>query len=429
MFLRFGFSNHRSFRDPVEVSFAAGALNDLPHVRFPVAAVKHGLLPVVAIFGANASGKSNVLRALGEMIQHIRFSHARLAPGEAIPRAPFKLDRSARDAPTRYDCDVVLGGVRYHYGFTFSNQSFDEEWLYAWPSGHKQLWFHRAGQAREGWYFGPALKGQRARIAELTRDNSLFLATAAQNNHAELGALYAYFSHAVRPWDGWPVNTPRMWSESLVHQVARQPQVLEFLRQADLGIVDFRVEDRQELIERLISDFAGGASTQEIAAELSDRLSREGAPKEVILGHRGADGDVHWLDGEDESDGTHATLNMLHVLLPALEQGHLVLVDELDRSLHPQLVLALIGLFTDPVANPNGAQLLFTTHDVEVLTTLRRDEVVLVEKDNAGISRLTPLSDYRPRNRDDLRRSYLEGRYGGVPRLGILKRALVRGNP
>lgn len=427
MLLRFGFSNHRSFRDPVEVSFAASALKDLPHARPSSPAVKHGLLPVMAIYGANASGKSNVLRALRAMVAHIRSSHTRLEPGAPIPRHPFKLDDEALASPTRFDCDLLLDGVRYHYGFSFSDVAFEEEWLYAWPNGHKQLWFHRSGADREAWYFGPSLKGQRARIAEFTRNNSLFLSTAAQNNHPALGRLYGYFTRSVQLWDGFPMDAPTMWSESMVHQPEQYARVLALLRQADLGIESFRVEDRQDWIVDTIEELQGGSSTQELAEQLRERLSREGSPKQLVLGHTGAGERVQWLEPQEESDGTHALLNILHMLLPVLQHGHLLVIDELDRSLHPHLVQAVLSLFTGADSNPKGAQLLFTTHDADTLSVLRRDEVVVVEKSRDGVSQLRPLSDFHARKGDDLRRNYLDGRYGGVPRLGDFRRALQEG--
>lgn len=163
-----------------------------------------------------------------------------------------------------------------------------------------------------------------------------------------------------------------------------------------------------------------------MARELLDRLHQDGDPHVLQLAHRGTAGAPVYLDLEDESEGTRALLNRLHETLGLLESGGLWVVDELDRSLHPLLVAELVRIFADPLANPRGAQILFTTHATGLLGELRRDEVVLVDKGPDGATTLARMSDFNVLKREDLRRVYDEGRVGGVPRLGALRGA-VRG--
>jgi hypothetical protein len=353
------------------------------------------------------------------MQQHVVESHASLGPTVPMPHRPFLLGVSG-DLPTRFDIDLVVAGVRYHYGFSVLPPGVQEEWLYAWPAGHQQLWFHRAGPDRSAWRFGPRLKGERARIAEFTRDNSLFLSAAAQNNHAQLTPVFREFATGITladpPKEGgrFLVSSPRPLLGDL--------RLRALLKSADLGVVDARVEDRREEVERMVAemrargDHAGAAHTERGIAVAS--------PKELVLAHAGEPGSAVWLPPEDESDGTKALVQLALQGLTGLDAGGLLAVDEIDRGMHPDLAKALIGLFTDPVTNPHGAQLLFTTHDQSILEVLRRDEVVIVEKDAAGATSLTPVSAYRTLRRDNLRTSYAEGRYGGVPRLGRFRTAV-----
>jgi AAA15 family ATPase/GTPase len=153
-------------------------------------------------------------------------------------------------------------------------------------------------------------------------------------------------------------------------------------------------------------------------------VERRGDPHQLLLLHRSADGEGRLLEPEEESDGTVVLLNFLHHALSALEAGSLLLVDELDRALHTRLAAELVRLFTSPDSNPHGAQLLLTTHDNGLLDVLRRDEVVFVDKDDAGRSTLTPASDFHLHKRDSARALYEAGRLGGVPRVTSMSRAL-----
>lgn len=415
MFLRFGFANHRSFRDPVELSFIATSLAEDVHGSMPGhAAAKHGVLPMLALYGGNASGKSGALDAVDELFSHVKRSFE-LPATDPIPRRPFKL--GGADELTRLDCDVVHDGVRYHYGFTFAADRYEEEWLYAWPEGSKQLWFHRQGRDRDAWYFGPGLKGERRRIAAATRDNCLYLSAAAQFNHDQLTAVYRCFADGCVSELG-DAHHPLMYQRSPLLDADRKEQVLGLLRAADVGIVDFQVRDQRADAD--VVDLR--AHNLDQAAERLASDPRRGGPKVLRLGHQARNGSVVFLDPIEESDGTISLMNRLHSILVVLHQGGLLVVDELDRSLHPHLCAALLRLFTDPTANPRRAQLVFSTHDLSLLHQLRRDEVVLVEKDREGASSLTRMSDFKVLKREDMQRVVAEGRVGGVPRLGDLRR-------
>jgi len=423
MFLRFGFANHGSFRAPTEVSFLARNLNDDVHSPFPeIAHAKNGVLPIIAIYGANASGKSNTLHAITRMIAHVVSSFS-LRPSQKIPWRPHKLAQETMDEPSRFDCDVVVKGVRYHYGFTCKDESFIEEWIYAWPDGSKQLWFYRNGKEWKDWYFGPGFKGEKRRIAQQTRHNCLFLSVAAQFNHAQLLPLYQCFEENTMR--GEPDATEfAMWSDSPFFQEDKHNYFLSLLRSADIGISDFSVKNEKEMIEKIIKESIDN-NQKDFAEEMKKKLEEEGEPKRLVLSHTGADGFVAQLEPNEESDGTISLMNRLHEIIESLLSGRLLIIDEIDRSLHPHLCAELLKLFGDFSVNTRGAQILFATHDTSLLDCLRRDEVYLTDKDIFGASTLRRMADFKLLKREDMQRVYNEGRVGGIPRLGDFHNVLT----
>jgi predicted ATPase len=411
MFLRFSFSNHRSFRETAVLPLVATRLHGEGALRIPAPGAKHGVVPVMALYGPNASGKTSVVRAWEAFVQHVAHS-GELKEGKDIPFQPFRLDPEGASLPSRYELDFVVDGIRYHYGFVHTQRSFEEEWLYAWPKGHEQLWFHRQGGSPEDWYFGGGLKGRVKTLASFTGENQLFLSTSANNKHPVLEPIQRWLSTAIS-FSNLDIVHQNLWrSNSPLFEPRRLAQVLRLLKLADLGIGDARVESREEALQRILQRMDEAGAAEDIAR----RLREDGPPQELVLQHLGSEGGA-WLPTYLESSGTVTLINHLHDLLGVLDRGGLYIADELDRSLHPELTAALIGLFKSPEVNRNGAQLLFTSHDVSLLERLERDEVCWVTKDGRGASQITPLSDFRVAKRDDVERDYRIGRYGALPRI------------
>lgn len=413
--LRFGMENHTCFREPAELSFVSTAQADTPSFRLPNPHAPHGVLPVLGIWGANASGKSNLLRALITLRNHVRDSFVGHHPDDPLPWRPFAMRAGTDAAPTRLDLDVMVDDVRHHYGLRLRAAGFLEEWLFAWPSGRKQVLFHRNHDERDPWYFGPNLGGQRRHIARATRPNSLFLSAAAQYNHEQLTPLYNAITQGIRTERRIePRGFPLFEASSPVLEPRLQPAVLGFLRAADLGIVGMR---SRELSSKVIVEQL--QPPQSIGLRLF----------ELRLRHGTADDEASWeLPPDQESRGTQVLLRRIEDFLEVLGQGGVLLLDELDTSLHPDLCAQLVGFFCDPAINRQGAQLLFTTHDRSLLATLRRDEVVLIDKAPDGSSTLRTASDYAGiRGRDDLRRAHELGRIRGIPILGDLAGVVARG--
>jgi predicted ATPase len=426
--IQFRVENHRSLRDEQILSLAATSDKVGTHV-LRVEGLGEALVPVVAIYGANASGKSNVLAALS-FLRHAVVDSQRTWDVEGTPQDPFRLSRKSSE-PSLYEVDVVIDGVRYRYGFQLSASRIEEEWLFAWPHGRKAMWFERDGDRFE---FGKTLHGENDAIRGFTRPNSLFLSAAAQNNHTTLLPLFRYFSAWQFSLERGPGLYGRAWfalaaARRLDPQsgAADRDAIMQLLQGADTGIVDVRVEPARE--EELDLDLGVQQDTT-----LRALGSRWKAPT-MVFRHRTVDGEHAWLPLASESAGTLALLKLAPPILDTLRSGGLLCIDELEASLHPTLALNVVRLFNDPKHNPHHAQLVFATHDTNLLGSLvgepalRRDQIWFTEKDENGGTHLYPLTDFHPRKEENLERGYLQGRYGAVPFLGELVGRAAEGEP
>jgi len=416
MLLQFRFENLRSFAKEQVLSFAATREQPEDSRLLHARGVATPVLPAIAIYGANASGKTNAIRALSFMKSAVTRSYRLWEPEAGVPLEPFAL-ASDLQAKSLFEVQLVAGRVRYRYGFVVSAERIVEEWLYAWPRGHKQTWYERED---DSFTFGRHFTGDNDAICRLTRANSLFLSAAAQNNHPLLADLFRWFAFVQVDLRnsratfsrGASFEIDELFSDSgqltFFPGIERgdasdREAVLELVRAADTGIVDVRLArpDQPE-----------------------PRRARSG-PR-IEFKHRTSDANGGWLPLDDESAGTRALVELSLQLRRALRRGGLVAIDELEASLHPMLALAVIRLFHDPDRNLGQGQLLFTTHDTNLLGSLlgepplRRDQVWFAEKDQEGCSHLYPLTDFHPRKEENLERGYLQGRYGAVPFLGDL---------
>jgi hypothetical protein len=416
MLIRFRLENFRSFRDEQELSFVASSLRDLPEVVREVKGIDQGLVTVAAIYGANASGKSNVLKALAHMEAAVRLSHRSWKPEGPIRTEPFLLDEESGKRASTFEVDLLLDGVRFQYGFTLSSEAVLREWLYAYPSARKQTWLLREGQA---FRFGKQLLGENRAIENLTRKNSLFLSAAAQNNHEQLSPLYRWFADDLYFVTERREMLPHMTAELCKGDDGIKKRIAEMIGAADLGIIGFDV--MEEILDDRYKTLAQAfASALEVAPDDSANPITVTRP---ALRHRSAqEGGVSFQE-RNESAGTLAWLGLLGPMLSALEAGGTLCIDELDASLHPVLAKEIVALFNNPKRNQNQAQLIFSSHDTNLLDPelLRRDQIWFVEKDRQGSSHLYPLTDFKPRKDENLERGYLQGRYGAIPFVGPLR--------
>ncbi len=411
MLLRFSVSNHLSIRDSQELLFTASSLKDRSDGLIDCAAAPNGsVVPAVVIYGANASGKSNLLEAITVMRHMVLRSHTEGDPGGGVPRHAFRLDTESYRRPSRFEIDFVLDGVRHHYGFEANDREFLSEWLYAFPKSHRRSLFVRDG---DDYRFGRDLKGQNSVIAGLTRPNSLYVSAAAQNRHEQLSAVFGYFL-SFHGFMGVGVAGPEASAWLVDEEV--DSRVIDLLGKIDTGICDYRRTERElpeemQTLPRELFELVRKRSSASMEFDV------EGKRATVELGHRSREGKPVFLDLNLESAGTRRLLLVLSLVYRALDEGTPLAIDELDASLHTLAGAEILKLFCSPETNPRGAQLIATTHDTNLMdaSVLRRDQLWFTSKDADGATHLYPLTDIRTRGSDNFERGYLQGRYGAVP--------------
>lgn len=432
MLRSFRLQNHRSFQGEAELSLLPSYSTERPAV------------PVAAIYGANAAGKSNLLDGLRFMSRAVRESYRRWEPEGGVPRQPFRLDPASAASPSTFVVDLLLDGVRYVYGFVVDDDRVLQEWLYGYPRGKKRVIFEREG-ASVG--FGSTVSESRARaeaLAELTRPNALFLSLAAQVGLMELTPVREWFVSGL--WWGPSrlgsfVTRSVSLAQALMGDQSEGEALVDLIRAADVGITEVVVDTDEKALQRRQTELEQrlAVAERELAAAPPDRddgrttflqrmvearanelasLASDRVPQRLRFVHAGAEDP---FDFADESAGTQAWITLLPSVLRSLRQASTLVIDEIDTSLHPHLTAHLVRMFQSEKTNPGGAQLIFTTHDASLLGTtfgeevLARDQIWFVEKTVGGSSTLYPLTDFHPRKDENRERRYLGGSYGAVP--------------
>lgn len=412
MLLRFGVSNHLSIRERQELSFVASSLKDRQEGLIDCAAVNGSIVPAIVIYGANASGKSNLVAAMRAMQSMILFSHAKGKPDGGVSRYPFRLDPDFSQKPSRFDIDFVIDGVRHHYGFEASDTEFVSEWLYVFPKSHRRTLFERVGNE---FSFGRSLRGRNQIIASLTRPNSLFLSAAAQNGHEQLSRVYGYFG-SIKGFQEIDISGP-IASEELAEQEV-DARVIDFLKKVGAGIIGYqrketRLSEEEQPLHREITAVIRKLGHTPLDPETDVKDKRVF----IEFAHRGRDGEEVYLELDRESAGTCRLLFVLTLAYRAIDEGVPLFIDELDASLHTHACEEVLSLFCSRENNPKGAQLVTTTHDTNLMNSpvLRRDQLWFIQKDAEGATEIFPLTDIRTRKGDNIEKGYLQGRYGAVP--------------
>lgn len=413
MLLRFQVANHRSILEPVELSMIA--VDEERAATRGFDRLSERVLTVVGIYGPNASGKSNVIDALAWLSMAVGTSLRGWE--EEIPRDSHRFGDGST-SPSKFDLDLMVGGVRYTYSLEVDDSAVLSESLDSYPERRRRNLFTRDGNTVE---FRRGLDGARA-IRELLTPTTLALSAAAKVGGSSVknvgraiaGTGILGLRRQVFRKDTFSDSTIRLFLEkhgkdqlSFFDSSEARPlatdalQVLSLLRFADPGINDY-----------------------EIVEDSRGKLFR---PRFRLV-HRVDDNSVSF-EFDDESAGTRTWFHLLGPVLAALRNGRGLLFDEIDASLHPRLSARLIEIFQDPQTNPHGAQLVFTSHDASLLNTLNRDEIWFTEKESDGGTRLLALAEFggeRVRKSLNLERAYLQGRFGAVPevdQLGV-RRAL-----
>lgn len=417
MLVEFRVKNFRSLRDQQALSLVASSdksLLDTHAVATGLRAAPH-LLKSAVVFGANASGKSNLIKAL-QYMRSVVLESAALQPAQTFDRLqPFLLDAVSASQVTEFEVTFIVDGIRYQYGFGMNSRRIVSEFLLVYKAFKPQRWFERRFDAElnaDVYEFGPGLKGSKHLWEGATRSNSLFLSMAVQLNSDVLRPVYDWFANRLVIFNELSPLSPNFSVQKLKEEPQRKA-ICEFLRAADISIADIEVATKQATVHTLRFDLVTG-KREEFANE---------QPVEEVKFHHITEQGRAVFDLGDESSGTRNLLFLTGPILDILGKGLTLVVDELDTSLHTLLVQALVRLFHRPEVNTGNAQLVFTTHDTSLLDSyglLRRDQVWFVEKRPDQSSLLYPLLQFHPRKNEALERGYLQGRYGALPLLGSL---------
>jgi AAA15 family ATPase/GTPase len=488
MLLRFRCKNFRSIREEQTLSLIAAktrvdekseSLIDTPFDDLK-------LLRCAAIYGPNASGKSNVLAALSAFRQIVLDSQRLWKPFGPIPaHDPFLLDELSRTEDTEFEIGFLIDSTTYKYGFRFDLTAFHEEWLIDTTGRRDKELFRRttespqsikrrevedlrtysalpvlekiADSKRRSLEFlgavdalttisfpnrnlGKTLEDSRhlESIRLDVRPNSLFLSASAQKNHPVLSKICAYLTDAIDVIRGQDIPSLMTRTTATCSEVGRREQIAKMMEFPDTGIhglliFQHEVPDREKRELRAAFTRLKGENPEDSSpiwpADFALSAGIDPADYNIRFIHFGAGGRSYQLEGSQESDGTIAYFSILGPLLDSLRDGKVLMIDELESSLHPALARELVRLFNSHDLNPKGAQIIFTTHSTNLLDLelLRRDQVWFTEKTRDGATRLFPLSDYQPRTNQNIEAGYLGGRFGAIPFLDnqLLREALT----
>ena len=388
MLVQFSVTNYKSIRSQATISLKASADKDMEETLL-VAGNKVKLVPCLAVYGANASGKSNLIEALILMREMVCGSYANILKGYNLPYEPFAFSE-AGEAPTELDIIFYMNGIKYAYGFAYDRDSIKSEYLYHWPKGREALIFSREGNE---FTFPRENMQEQTQLAKRTAPNRLYLVTSNEWNNQLTENAFMWFVKRLMNANA-EGDVYRLSVEAVQQGKDAKSKLLHEMLTADLGIENI------DVIER-------------------------GGKQQIITYHRiGEEADnsaTYSLMLEQESAGTQFFFSRIGLWLKALSHGGVIVIDEIETSLHPLLTRHLVELVQDHNINRNNAQLIFTTHDVGLLerTLLRRDQIWFVEKNDKTLeTEVYALTEFSPRKTENIAKGYIQGRYGAIPFIG-----------
>lgn len=416
MLIQFSVTNFLSFRDETVLSLSTN--KDNSHSENLLSYKNERILPSVAIYGANAAGKSNLHKALTAAIIMIRNSN-NLQVNQPLMVTPFLLDSKSRFDKTKFDFIYTYNDVKYEYGFVLDSNNVWEEYLYEYKSSKPSLIFERSEINK--YKFTTKTKSQLSQIVDKNTSNKLFLATATSWNSDLTRDAYMWFATMIDTYDSQNLED-LMYTEFDRHQNNNDSSLntfmLHLLQKADINISNFNYESIKREVSQLPFEFP---------PELQGLMNPIPSAKKVLEQRRIVTSHQVVENGEkkeyplnyfDESNGTKRLFTYGPVLKNALENGRTIIIDEIDNALHPAMTKSLIEMFQNPNINKNNAQLIFNTHELSLLdlNLFRRDQIYFVEKNNkTGVSDLYSLDEFSPRKSENIQKGYLQGRYGAMP--------------
>jgi hypothetical protein len=408
------------------------------HIVASKANRKTNALKAAVIYGANASGKSNLIKAMA-------FAKDRIVQGtrlrQIIPVTPFRFDKACEDQPSRFQFEFSYKQKEYIYGFALDSQRIHEEWLYqVTATTEKQLFERYTDQNGETKLAFSNIKLTRKKdrdfldfVAQGTRPNQLFLTESIERNVPHFRDVFDWFGKILTPI--FPYTRRANLEIELIANVDFKQTFNNYLQLFDTGIsgleliefdfdkdTGFPDELKDQIKQGILKQSDGEVRFVIETPEGRTFLTREKSSGEIkawkfMTVHKLNDTneDVRF-EVNQESDGTQRLFDLIPALMDLLNSERVFVIDELDRSLHPHLSRSILEFFLNNTSE-QPSQLIVTTHESSILDLdlLRRDEVWFVEKDTDGVSTLYSLEEFAPRNDKDIRKGYLLGRFGAIP--------------
>ena len=416
MLIEFSVENYRAFRERQTFSMVARRATDQT-LQTGASCVPH-VLPQACLFGANGAGKSSLIKAIAFMSHFVDNSFQK-KPGTGTGVEPFIFHSEWGSKPSEFEVIFLHEEMLYQYGFSLTRERVVGEWLFARPNhtGRERHLFTRYYDESKDTYEwsinSTHLKGPRESWKEQTREDALFLSTAVHLNAQKLKEPHAWFVNQLRVFDA---NNPSHYTLFRIKESGWSQEVIEFLKRVDIPLVDLHVRESKPSLE--FPDFL------EIPAEVQDAMRADifddARQLDVYTIRENEKGEPVPLPIEEESLGTNSLFRLAGPILDVLYNGYTFVVDDLNFGLHSSAFQSLIALFSDPEINKKNAQLIFTTHDTSVTdedSCIEDDQIWIVDKASDLATKLTPRSDFEADNVRSFRKGYLQGRYGGIPRI------------
>ncbi|WP_333274240.1 ATP-binding protein [Microcoleus sp. D3_18_C2] len=406
MLIGFSVGNYKSFKETVTLSMVASSITEedkeLDENNVFQINDKLSLLKSAAIYGANASGKSNIVAAINFMKWFVLNSSKETQVSDAIDIEAFRLSTETEKEPSFFEIVFLLEDKTFRYGFDVNAREVVSEWLFQADDSQEKMLFERDF---DNYILDDFPEGQG--ISDKTRSNALFLSVVAQFNGKISGKILLWFSKTLQLISGLQDRQYREETLESFENDRHRHDIIEFIKKLDLGIADIQ-------IKKYISQKTAMFGIYEVGVKTVHRkYDADGKQAAIEL----FDIETH------ESEGTNKLFALAGILLDTLRTGKILLIDELDARLHPLITRELICLFNSNETNPHNAQLIFTTHDTNLLSSksFRKDQIWFTEKDNKGATDLYSLVEYKVGKDASFERDYIIGKYGAIPFIGNFK--------
>ena len=420
MLLQFSVNNYKSIKDTITFSMATTSKDEGNSFNIG----KYELLKSAIIYGANASGKSNFLKAMAFMGKIVLNKNKVIQSTDTLEHFPFKLNTDTQNSSSTFEIVCFINNIKYRYGFEIDDTTVYAEWLYADEKGKESKLFYR--DAEEDDYINPAKfkEGYKSfdkkELKINVPKNQLFIWKCDQNDGEVSKSILGWFNK-FNLIDGMEHDGYIGFAMDQMENEDFKNEIVNLVKTADIGIEDIILER-----EKVPSEFFEEMS---IPSDLKEKILEGGGLQRVLLNtyHKQYDendnevGKIIFELDEEESKGTRKFFKMSAPILNTLREGKVLIIDELDASLHPMLTRHLIKLFHNEKINTKNAQLIFATHDTNMLTPtmFRRDQIWLTEKDKFGATDIYSLAQLKDViKNENFEKQYIQGKYGAIPYLG-----------